>query len=185
MKKTKLLNVPNVLTAVRILMIPAFVLAYLKIPEKKWIALVIYATAGLTDAVDGYIARRYNQTTWFGKLFDPLADKFMAISMLTCLVADGIISWLMLAVMVAKELYMIIGSSFLFRKHYVVKSNYMGKLATMLFILSSCLVIPWHGNENVTYIGNQILLISIGLSIAAAVNYTFLAKKESCEKRED
>ena len=81
------MNLPNKLTILRIIMIPFFVFFLLSGvggSASKWIALVIFAAASITDTLDGYIARRDNLITDFGKFMDPLADKLLVCSALIC-----------------------------------------------------------------------------------------------------
>ena len=83
------MNLPNKLTILRIIMIPFFVFFLLSGvggSASKWIALVIFAAASITDTLDGYIARRDNLITDFGKFMDPLADKLLVCSALICFV---------------------------------------------------------------------------------------------------
>ncbi|MBQ5356924.1 MAG: CDP-alcohol phosphatidyltransferase family protein, partial [Oscillospiraceae bacterium] len=74
------MNLPNVLTLFRVAMIPLFVGAFLTDGISDWITLSIFAAAAITDALDGYIARKQNIVTDFGKLMDPLADKLMVMA---------------------------------------------------------------------------------------------------------
>ena len=90
MKKTSM-NVPNILSIIRVLLVPVFVVSLLAMREIKWWGLIIptlvYGLTALTDMLDGKIARKYNLVTDFGKFIDPLADKFMVIaSQITILV---------------------------------------------------------------------------------------------------
>ncbi|SHH94345.1 CDP-diacylglycerol--glycerol-3-phosphate 3-phosphatidyltransferase [Butyrivibrio fibrisolvens DSM 3071] len=95
------MNLPNKLTLLRVIMIPFFVAAMLT--GFKWIALVLFVVASLTDLADGKIARKYNLVTDFGKFMDPLADKMLVISALICLVGmDRIWTWIVILI-VARE----------------------------------------------------------------------------------
>ena len=96
------MNTANKLTLLRVLMIPAFLLVlYLDVPGANYWALVIFVVASLTDALDGYIARNYNQTTDFGKFMDPLADKCLVTAALVWFVEIGQMpGWALLAVIV-------------------------------------------------------------------------------------
>ena len=86
------MNTPNKLTIARVIMIPFFV-AFLMYDitgaADKWIALVIFVVASLTDTLDGYLARKHNLVTNFGKFMDPLADKLLVCSALICFTAMG------------------------------------------------------------------------------------------------
>ena len=96
------MNTANKLTMLRVVMIPAFLLVlYLGIPFASYIALAIFIVASLTDLLDGYIARNYNQTTDFGKFMDPLADKCLVIAAMLWFVEIGQMpAWALLIVIV-------------------------------------------------------------------------------------
>ena len=92
------MNLPNRLTILRIFLIPFFVFFMLS-DFSKWIALIIFVVASLTDMLDGKIARKYNLVTDFGKFMDPLADKLLVCSALICLVElKRIPAWIVLAI---------------------------------------------------------------------------------------
>ena len=96
------MNTANKLTILRVLMIPAFLLVlYLRVPYANYWALGIFAVASLTDMLDGYIARHYNQITDFGKFMDPLADKCLVTAALLWFVEIGQMpAWVVLVVIV-------------------------------------------------------------------------------------
>jgi CDP-diacylglycerol--glycerol-3-phosphate 3-phosphatidyltransferase len=96
------MNTANKLTMLRVVMIPAFLLVlYLGIPFANYIALAIFIVASMTDWLDGYIARNYNQTTDFGKFMDPLADKCLVIAAMLWFVEIGQMpAWALLIVVV-------------------------------------------------------------------------------------
>lgn len=127
-------HVPNILTMIRFLLIPAIL--YFIFTEQYIAAFVMLTISGLTDVLDGIIARKFNCITNFGKLIDPLADKTTQISILAALTFKGIIPLWMLLVVFVKEFAMIAGASFLYGKELVVSSKWFGKLATVLFYLA-------------------------------------------------
>jgi CDP-diacylglycerol--glycerol-3-phosphate 3-phosphatidyltransferase len=99
------LNVPNVITLVRILLIPVFVILFLTpTPDRSLSAAVIFVLAAVTDLLDGYIARRTAQVTKLGKLLDPIADKLLVLSALILLVNIDRISALVALLIIAREL---------------------------------------------------------------------------------
>ena len=172
-KKREWLNLPNLLTSIRILLVPFLVAAFFTLGEKKHLAtLLIIAAAGLTDCLDGYFARKYNQITKLGKVLDPIADKLLTASVLFCLCVSKVIHWLLLAVIVVKELYMAVGTSFCLKHDIEVASDIYGKLATVLFYPSVLMAWPWHGNVPVTNIGRVLIMVSCVMSLIAAVHYT-------------
>lgn len=164
------MNLPNALTLLRMIMIPVFAWAYFSIGP-KW-ALLIFLVASFTDYLDGYLARKLNQVTNFGKLFDPLADKLMLLTALFCLARTEYIPWWVLAVMIIKELVMVVGSMFMLGKeHVVVQANMFGKTATVLFIAAVALIFPWHESAVIHQIGTVVLYIALASSIVALCAY--------------
>lgn len=126
--------VPNTLTVLRFLLISIIVIACVQ--GQYILAIAVLSISGLTDILDGTIARKYNYITDFGKLMDPLADKATQISLLTTLFIKGAIPIWILAIVVLKEFCMVSGASFLYGKELVVSSKWYGKLATVLFYVA-------------------------------------------------
>ena len=127
-------HLPNALTIIRFLLIPLIV--YFIFTNNFIFAFIFFTISGITDIADGFIARKFNLISNFGKLMDPLADKLTQISTLTSLVIIKIIPiWILLIVLV-KEFIMIVGASFLYGKDVVVYSRWYGKLATVLFYVA-------------------------------------------------
>ncbi len=127
-------NVPNALTIVRFILIP--IILYFIFTGNYLLGFIFFTISGLTDILDGTIARKFNLISNFGKLMDPLADKLTQISVLASLVIKDIIPIWILIIVMAKELIMIIGASFLYGKDVVVYSKWFGKLATVLFYIA-------------------------------------------------
>ena len=170
------LNIPNILTIIRMVLIPVFIALYYG--GLTTLAFAVYVAACLTDAVDGYLARRFNQVTAFGKLMDPLADKLMQLSMMLCLASTGYMPWWVLIVLLGKEIVMVTGGTLLFKKHdVVVMSNWSGKVATVLLILAIAAVFPWHGIEAVTRLGHGLLYVGLAMSLFSMVNYGLIYVK--------
>ena len=100
------MNLPNKLTVLRVIMIPFFVLFMLTGiagAASKYIALAIFCVASFTDFLDGYLARRDNLVTNFGKFMDPLADKLLVCSALICLIPQGKLETWIVLVIIARE----------------------------------------------------------------------------------
>ena len=131
---TNVWNIPNVLTMIRMILIPVFVVLFFK--GCKMAALAVFAAASLTDMLDGYLARKLNQITDFGKLFDPLADKLMVLTAMVCQGIAGVFPWIAIIIVAVKELVMVLGGIFMLSKNVVVYSNYVGKAAQVCFIAS-------------------------------------------------
>lgn len=139
-------HVPNILTIIRFLLIPIIVIFAF---EDNYIATMIVLTiSGLTDVLDGYIARKYNFISNFGKLMDPLADKMTQVALLGTLAIQKIIPVWIIVVVIIKEFLMVSGASFLYGKELVVSSKWYGKLTTVLFyiaIVCSLFTQYWNG----------------------------------------
>ena len=169
------MNIPNALTLFRVVLIPVFVWAYFNSSPVR--ALLIFLLAAFTDFLDGYLARKWNQITDFGKLLDPLADKLMTVTLLICLAITGNVAWWVAIVMLMKELFMLIGSLYMLSKKIVVYSNIYGKVATFAFIVALALVFPWHSVDMMTTIGNVLMYIAVALSLLSMVIYSMDAYK--------
>jgi len=124
-------NIPNALTLLRILSLPAY--AWLFLADDIPGALAVCALVFATDLLDGFVARRWNQITTLGKLLDPLADKLLLITALVCFGASGELEWWVIALVLGKEALMIAGSAYALHKKIVVKAMWIGKTATGLF----------------------------------------------------
>lgn len=173
---TDVWNVPNVLTMLRMVLIPVFAVVYAA-GHTKW-ALVIFLAASLTDLLDGYIARKHQLITNFGKLMDPLADKLMVCTALICQGVKGIIPWAAIIIVIVKELLMVLGGAFMLKNDVVVYSNMLGKTAMCAFV--AALVLSFFHAE-FTALGVQvdiiILNIAVVLTILAMLNYAYQAFK--------
>ncbi len=126
--------IPNTLTILRFLLIPAIV--FYIFTNNYILAFVFFTISGITDVADGFIARKFNLVSNFGKLMDPLADKLTQIATLASLVFTHIIPIWILLIVLLKEFIMICGASFLYGKDVVVYSKWYGKLATVLFYIA-------------------------------------------------
>ena len=127
-------HIPNALTILCFILIP-FIVGYLS-EENYILAFVFLTLSGLTDVLDGFIARKFNFITNFGKLIDPLADKATQVSVLATLTLQHIIPLWILIIVLLKECIMIAGASFLYGKELVVSSKWYGKLSTVLFYIA-------------------------------------------------
>lgn len=127
-------HIPNLLTILRFIFIP--IILYFIFTGNYIFGIVFFTISGITDVLDGCIARKFNLISNFGKLMDPLADKLTQISVLASLVKVDIIPFWILVIVILKELLMVVGASFLYGKDVVVYSKWYGKLATVLFYLA-------------------------------------------------
>lgn len=133
-KAEKIWNLPNTLTLLRMALIPVYIAVY---ENGRYVeALAVFLVAGLTDLLDGRIARRYHLVTNFGKIMDPLADKLMCLTVLFSLNFSGTIHWAFVILVAAKELLMLLGGAYLLGKGIVIQSRKVGKIAQGLFIVA-------------------------------------------------
>lgn len=162
-------HVPNILTIIRFILIP--IIVDLALNNNYIAATVVLVLSGLTDVLDGYIARKYNFITDFGKLMDPLADKLTQISVLAVLVVQDIIPLWILLIVLGKEFIMIIGASFLYGKDLVVSSKWFGKLSTVLFYVAIfCSMIIKQFNLPFTF-DNYIYYLALAMTLFSLVMY--------------
>ena len=167
-------HVPNILTIIRFLLIVPILLFILF--DNYILAIVILVISAITDILDGIIARKYNLISDFGKLMDPLADKVTQIATLIAIVYKGIIPLWILVVFLSKELILILGSIFLYRKKVVVFSKWYGKLATVVLyaaILLSMVVKQFSLTGIFITINNYLYYIAIAVTLYSLVAYCF------------
>jgi cardiolipin synthase len=129
-------NVPNILTIIRFLIIPVF--GYFLCAREFITAAILFIAGGVTDVLDGYIARKYDLVSSWGKIADPVADKLMQLTALLILsVVLQIIPIEFLIIILVKETLMGIGALILYkRNNYVVSANWYGKMTTVVFYLA-------------------------------------------------
>ncbi len=175
-------TVPNVLTILRIILIPVFVVLFFN--DLRKVSLAVFVAASLTDMLDGYLARKLNQITDFGKLFDPLADKLMVITAMVCQAVAQVFPWAAVIIVACKELYMVLGGVYMLKRGVVVYSNIVGKAAQVCFIASLVLAF-FHsdfeaaGTTLFSLTPDLLLLwLTVALSILAMVIYTVNAYRK-------
>ena len=166
------MNLPNKLTVLRMVLVPFFVASLLISANNdsiKWLALVLFIIASLTDFADGYIARKNNLITNFGKFMDPLADKILTISGMICLIELGRIpSWIVI-IIVARE-FIISGFRLIAAENgVVIAANYWGKFKTtfqMIMIILMIMNIP-----QLQIITTIVMWIALALTLISLVTY--------------
>ena len=166
------MNLPNKLTVVRMVLVPFFVAALLLSKTNdslKWVALALFVIASLTDFADGYIARKYNLVTNFGKFMDPLADKILTISGMICLVELGRIPSWIVVIIVARE-FIISGFRLVAAENgVVIAANYWGKFKTtfqMIMIILMIMNIP-----QLQIVTNIVMWIALALTLISLWTY--------------
>lgn len=179
------MNIPNILTAVRFILIPIFGVYLYK--EQYFTAIILFVISGITDILDGYIARKFNMVTSFGKLADPVADKLMQITALVLLTFQDLIPVIVLIVVVSKEIFMGLGSISLYKKHVIVSANWYGKLATVVFYIAIIMTIIFKMENFNNNFSDTITTVLISIAVAAAlfafVMYVISYRKISKESK--
>ncbi len=126
----KIWTIPNMLSFARVLMIPWFVWVYLSKQNSNGAAMILLLS-GITDTIDGMIARRFNMVSNLGKALDPLADKLTQIAMMACLVFRFEHMWLVLGALCVKELFVLVSSLMaIHRTDEVLPADWHGKMTT-------------------------------------------------------
>ena len=138
-------NVPNALSLLRIALVPCFMVLYL-LHADAW-AFAVLVLSGLTDALDGYIARKFDQITDCGKLLDPLSDKLTQVGVVICLTTRYPEMLPLTVIVFAKEVCQAIGGVLLLRRRCAVRgAKWFGKVSTIVFYLCMLVIVLWHDN---------------------------------------
>lgn len=170
------MNIPNIITTFRIFLIPVYLYFFYSGGGNKWTyAGIVFIVAGISDLLDGHIARKYGLESRLGILLDPLADKLFAFAILISFTHMGVIPSWILIVMGLKEVSLIIGAAilYLFTNKEVLASDRYGKLATVFFYIS---IISIAGKFKYSKV---LMIITVLINILALVNYlhAFLEKR--------
>ena len=167
------MNLPNKLTILRVILIPFFVVFMLfdiTGAADKWIALVIFCVASLTDMLDGKIARKYNLVTNFGKFMDPLADKLLVCTALICLTSMNRLNVIVVLVIIARE-FIISGFRLVASDNgIVIAASYWGKFKTVSqMALIIVLIMDLGGVWNVA--GTVLAWVALILTVVSLIDY--------------
>lgn len=167
------MNLPNKLTILRVILIPFFVVFMLfdiTGAADKWIALVIFCVASLTDMLDGKIARKYNLVTNFGKFMDPLADKLLVCTALICLTSMNRLNVIVVLVIIARE-FIISGFRLVASDNgIVIAASYWGKFKTVSqMALIIVLIVDLGGVWNV--VGTVLTWVALLLTVVSLIDY--------------
>ncbi len=168
------MNLPNKLTTARMILVPflvVFMLTGWGGGANKWICLVIFCGASITDWFDGYLARKYNLVTNYGKLMDPLADKLLVCSALICLVGtDKLPAWIAV-VIIGREFIISAFRLIAAETGTVIAANYWGKFKTvsqMAMIILLLLDIPQL--KMVTFV---VEMLAVALTLISLATYIY------------
>ena len=166
------MNLPNKLTILRTLMIPVFLFFLLTDcagDYSKWIAVVVFILASLTDFLDGHIARKYNLVTNFGKFMDPLADKLLVCSALICFVElDKLPAW-MVIIIIARE-FIISGFRLVASDNgIVIAASWWGKSKTISQMIMTILLIA--DIPALSVLNTVLIWVALILTVVSLIDY--------------
>ena len=174
------MNLPNKLTVLRVIMVPFFV-AFMLYPlvgdASKYVALALFCIASFTDFLDGYIARKNNLVTNFGKFMDPLADKLLVCSALVCLSSMGkLAAWITL-IIIARE-FIISGFRLVASDNgIVIAASYWGKFKTVSHMAMIIMLILDFAHPVYQFVTGVVVGIGLVLTVVSLVDYVFKNKQ--------
>jgi CDP-diacylglycerol--glycerol-3-phosphate 3-phosphatidyltransferase len=172
---------PNALTILRFLAIPVFLVLLLDAGDgPAWGAGVFFAGAALTDQIDGYLARRWNVESSFGKVADPLADRLMIVTAVIALWATGRIPLAATLIVLVRDVLLVAGYKVVVPRGYDFEVSFLGKVATWVLYASLCFVLVTAEGTSWPLV---VLWIGIALGIAAGVGYLLRARREVAHPR--
>jgi CDP-diacylglycerol---glycerol-3-phosphate 3-phosphatidyltransferase len=173
-------NVPNVLTVLRILLVPVVVVALLEETRHgDVLAAVVFAIASFTDWVDGWLARQQGHVTNFGKLMDPIADKLLVTAALIALVAlDDLQAWVAM-VIIAREIAVTASRMVASNQGMVIAAKRWGKIKTSVQVLTIFLVILVEGSP--TWL-DALVYLTVAVTIISGVDYFFGLRRRTGER---
>ncbi len=169
-------KIPNALTIFRIALIPVFVVLILNSDGgESWAAAIVFGIAGVTDQVDGFLARLWHVESNFGKIADPLADRLMIDAAVILLIHADRLPWIALLIP-ARDVVAMIGTPLVIGRGYAFQVNFVGKAATWLLYASLAFIM-------VTHEGTQwplwIFWTGLALAFVALGEYALKAKREA------
>ena len=168
--------IPNALTVLRLALIPVFVVVYVGAEDgSSWAAGWIFLVAGITDQVDGFLARRWHVESRFGKLADPLADRLMIDAAVILLWLEGKLPWPGALIILLRDVILVGGYRLLMPRGVELSVTTLGKLATwILYLAVGILTVVGHDTKWPLWL----FWIGLGLALLAAVQYVLAARRE-------
>ena len=164
-----LAQLPNALTIARFALVPAFVVVLvLADGGHSWPAGIIFGVAGVTDQIDGWLARRWRVESEFGKYADPLADRLMIDAAVILLFLDDRLPWAALVAVVARDALLIGGARVVMPRGYEFSVSFLGKLATWLLYAAVGFVLVTHKGDHWPLL---VFWTGLGVAVAAALVY--------------
>jgi CDP-diacylglycerol--glycerol-3-phosphate 3-phosphatidyltransferase len=169
------LNVPNLLTVLRILLVPVVVVALLeKTPNADMLAAIVFAIAAFTDGLDGYIARSRGAVTTFGKLMDPLADKLLIIAPLISLVSLGRVEAWVAMVIIAREFAVTALRMSAVEQGVVIPATVLGKAKTVTQVVAIFALIAF---QPTPVWADVLVYVAVATTVISGADYFFGLRK--------
>lgn len=168
------MNIPNLLSVIRILLVPVLVTALFR--DAKIFFVILLIITGLTDFFDGYIARKFNSQTRLGIALDSAADKFLVLSLFIAVLISYKISWIKFILLFSRDIVVIFGRIALYAKRLkidIIKSisvTFLGKITTVAQLTAI-------GSIVLDFYSEYFILLAIMFSIATAIQYFFMGYK--------
>jgi CDP-diacylglycerol--glycerol-3-phosphate 3-phosphatidyltransferase len=171
----RLAQIPNALTIARFAAIPLFI-ALLVTAEggHSWPAAIVFGAAGVTDQVDGWLARRWHVESRFGSLADPLADRLMIDTAVVGLYLHDRLPWPALVLIVARDVVLIAGYKLVVPRGYELSVSFLGKAATWILYASLAFMLATTQGTDWPYV---LFWIGLVLALIAGVSYVFGAMR--------
>ena len=180
LKKDQILTIPNLLSLIRLLMIPLIIWLYCE-AQQYGLAVIVILLSGLTDIVDGFIARKYHMVSDFGKILDPTADKLTQAALILCLSVRYQLMVPLIITFAIRELFMIIMGYITIKKYHQVNSaQWYGKVTTIVLYTVMTLLILFPGIPELT--ANTMILFC---GVVMLVTFVLYAKFYISVWRED
>ena len=167
------MNLPNKITMLRVIMIPFFAFFMLTdvVGNSKYIAVAIFIIASLTDTLDGFIARKYNLVSNFGKFMDPLADKLLVCSAMICLIQTGQLAAWIVVIIIARE-FIISGFRLIASDNgVVIAASYWGKFKTTFQMLMVIVLILNVQMPFFQILGKILTYAALILTVVSLIDY--------------
>jgi CDP-diacylglycerol--glycerol-3-phosphate 3-phosphatidyltransferase len=169
-------QLPNTLTIGRLLLLPVYVVLIATCSGgRSWPAAIVFGVAGVTDQIDGYLARRWHVESSFGKIADPLADRLMIDAAVLLLIHAGRLPWIALLIPL-RDLVVLVGTPIVLGRGYEFQVNLVGKLATWLLYASLGFVMVTHKGSDWPL---WIFWSGFALALVSLAGYAAKARREA------
>ena len=167
----RLARIPNALTIARFAAIPVFIVLEVNAEGgKSWAAAIVFAAAGITDQLDGWLARRWHVESRFGTVADPLADRLMIDTAVVLLWYYDRLPWPALVLILARDLVLVAGYKLVMPRGYELSVSFLGKAATWILYAALALMLVTDEGTDLPYV-----LFWLGLALAMTAGILYVA----------